>query len=108
MSFSDPTYRIKVRKQGDYFVDDTATGVTLNTIKSDQQDIFAQLQSIEQLHSDVLYSMGHKLAIDKCSFYAADYQRGKIQHEHKLINELPGTVHIREGHTTHPINVKRL
>ena len=108
MSFSDPTYSIKVRKQGDYFVDDTATGVTLNTLRADQRDIFEQLQDIEQLHSDVLFSLGHKLAIDKCSFYAADYIRGKIQHEHKLIHELPGTVHIREGHTSHPTNVKRL
>ena len=64
-----------------YFIDDTATGATINTLKADQRDIFEQLQFIEQLHSDILFSLGHKLAIDKCSFYAADFQRGKLKHE---------------------------
>lgn len=77
MLFTDPSYSVKVRKQGDYFIDDTATGVTLNILKQDQRNIFDQLQCIEQLHSDILFSIGHKLAIDKCSFYAADYIRGK-------------------------------
>lgn len=108
MKFADPTYSLKVRKQGDYFVDDTATGVTLNTLKQDQRDIFEQLQCLEQLHSDVLFSMGHKLAIDKCSFYAADFNRGKYKHEFKLIHELPGSLHVRETHTSNPIPVKRL
>ena len=108
MHFFNPTKSTTVRKQGDYFVDDTATGVTLNTLKSDQRDIFDQLNFIEQLHSDILFSLGHKLAIDKCSFYAADYHRGKLKHDYKLIHELPGCVHIRETHTSAPINVKRL
>ena len=108
MSFRDPTYTFKVKKQGDYFVDDTATGVTLNTLKQDQHDVFDQLQFIEQLHSDILFSLGHKLAIDKCSFYAADYERGKFKHEHKLIHEMPGSINIRETHTSAPISVKRL
>ena len=108
MLFNDPTYSIKVRKQGDYFVDDTATGVTLNTLKNDQRDIFGQVNYIEQLHSDILFSLGHKLAIDKCSFYAADYVRGKFKHEHKLIHEFPGGIYIRETHDSAPIPVKRL
>ena len=108
MLFYDPTGSVKVRKQGDYFVDDTATGVTLNTLRQDQRDIFQQLQFIEQLHSDILFSMGHKLAIDKCSFYAADYCRGKFKHDFKLIHEIPGSISIREAHTSEPIAVKRL
>ena len=108
MYFHDPTYSIKICKQGDYFIDDTATGVIINTLKADQRDIFEQLQFIEQLHSGILFSLGYKLAIDKCSFYTADFQRGKIKHEWKLIHELPGSVHIREGHHTQPIGVKRL
>ena len=108
MFFHDPDKKLTVRKQGNYFVDDTATGVTLNTLRADQRDIFDQLNFIEQLHSDILFSLGHKLAIDKCSFYAADYIRGNLKHAHKLILELPGTIHIRETHTSNPINVKRL
>ena len=108
MFFHGPGKQLTVRKQGDYFVDDTAIGVTLNTLRADQRDIFDQLNFIEQLHSDILFSLGHKLAIDKCSFYAADYIRGKLKHEHKLIHELPGTIHIRETHTSNRINVKRL
>ena len=108
MLFNDPSYSIKVKKQGDYFVDDTATGVTINTLRQDQKDLFDQLNFIEQLHSDILFSLGHKLAIDKCSFYAADYVRGKLKHEHKLIHELPGCINIRETHDSSPISVKRL
>ena len=108
MQFEDPSYSIKVLKQGDYFFDDTATGVTLNTLKQDQRDVFDQLQFIEQLHSDILFSMGHKLAIDKCSFYAADYITGKYKHDFKLIHEFPGAIHIRETHTSEPITVTRL
>lgn len=108
MSFHDPTYSLKVKKQGDYFVDDTATRVTLNTLKQDQQDVFDQLRFIEQLHCDVLCSLGHKLAIDNYSFYAADYERGKCKHVHKLIHEMPGSINIRETHTSAPISVERL
>jgi len=108
MYFHDPTYSLKVRKQGDYFVDDTATGVTLNTLRNDQKTIFDQLNFIEQLHSDILFSLDHKLALDKCSFYAADYTRGKLKHEHKLIHELPGSILVRETHTSTLISVKRL
>lgn len=91
-------HSLKVRKQGDYFVDDTATGVILNTLKEDQKNIFDQLNFIEKLHSNILFSLGHKLAIDKCSFYVADYARGKLKHEQKLIHELPGNISVRETH----------
>ena len=61
-------------------MDDTVTGVTLNTLNENQKDILEQLNCIEQLHSDILFSLGHKLAIDKCSYYAADYTWGKPKH----------------------------
>ena len=66
------------------------------TLKADQKDVFDQLQFIEQMHSDIRFSMGHKLAIGKCSFYNEDHHWRGIKHEWKLIHELPG------------INVKQL
>ena len=68
MSFQDPTGEIKVQKCGDFFVDDTATGVSENNIK-DGKSALEHLQKDEQKHALLLFATGHMLALYKCLFY---------------------------------------
>ena len=42
MHFHDPTHQLSIRKRGDFFLDDTATGITINTVHPDK-NILQQL-----------------------------------------------------------------
>ena len=77
MYYYDPTNKITFKKRGDFFVDDTSTGVTGNTIFEDKT-ILEQLAHDEQVHTHVLYAMGHKLALDKCCYYLMVFARDMV------------------------------
>ena len=64
MKFVDPTGDVIVEKNGDFFVDDTATGVTENKI-SDDKIVLEHLQKDEQKHTFLLFASGHLLALFK-------------------------------------------
>ena len=77
MHYYDPTNEINVKKRGDFFVDDTSTGVTGNTVFEDKT-ILEQLTNDEQVHAQVLFVMGHKLALDKCCYYLMVFARDMV------------------------------
>ena len=68
MEFSDLSNEYSITKRGDFFIDDTATGITMNRMFKNN-NIFEQLKHDEQKHAHILFAMGHKLALDKCSYY---------------------------------------
>ena len=107
MKFLDPSGTIYVKIRGDFFVGDTATGVTLNTVFLNFT-ILQQLAHDKQIHAHFLFTMGHKLALDKCSYYILTFVRDGIRHRCCLIHECPGEMHLRETFTSNPVKVKRL
>ena len=107
MYFFDPSKSLHVRRTGDHFVDDRANGTNLSAMTSDIS-LLQQLQHDEQFHAHVLFSLGHKLAIDKCKFYIATFQRDSIRHRHKRISEEPGVMSIQETFESEPVPVRRL
>jgi len=52
--------------------------------------------------------MGHKLALDKCSFYLVEFIRDKLDYRMKYKEELPGTLRLKEGYGTVLKEIKRL
>ena len=79
MHYYDPDHKHDVKRRGDFFVDDTSTGVTQNTLFPNN-NILDQLAHDEQVHSHVLYAMGHKLELDKCNYYLVTFKRDGIKH----------------------------
>ena len=106
MHFTNPRGTIRVDKNGDWFVDDTALGVTSNIMK--EVSILKQLEHDQQKHAYVLFAMGHKLALDKCSFYLVEFIRDKLEYRIKYIQELPGELKLREGYDMELKTIKRL
>ena len=107
MKFLDPSGDTNVKKRGDFFVDDTSTGVTLNTVFKNFT-ILQQLAHDEQIHAHILFAMGYKLALDKCSYYILTFVRDGIRHRCSLIHEFPGEMYLRETFTSNPVLVKLL
>ena len=70
--------------------------------------ILKQLEHDQQKHAYVLFAMGHKLALDKCSFYLVEFIRDKLEHRIKYIQELPGELKLREGYDMELKTIKRL
>ena len=68
MRFSDPSGDIEIVKNCDFFVDDTATGVSENCIQ-DGASVLEHLRRDEQRHAFLLFAAGHLLALFKCIFY---------------------------------------
>ena len=67
MKFVDPTGTIEIEKIFDFFVDDTAIGVSENCI-NDGATVLEHLRRDEQRHSFLLFAAGHLLALFKCIF----------------------------------------
>ena len=72
------------------------------------KNIFDQLKHDEQKHAHILFAMGHKLALDKCSYYILHFVRDGIKHRCSLIDEYPGDIWLQETFTSTPVRVKRL
>ena len=107
MHFFDPQQRLHVRRTGDHFVDDCANGTNKNTI-TNELTVLQQLQKDEQFHAHALCVLAHKLAINKCRFYLATFQRKGILHKHKNINQEAGIMNIQETFSSDPAPVRRL
>lgn len=85
MIFKDPFGNVVVVKIADYFVDDTATGVTENAVE-DERSVLEHLQDTEQKHADILHVCGHKLALDKCVYYYTKFKRVGLEYKHTSIS----------------------
>ena len=107
MTFQSLDGDVKVEKCGDYFVDDTATGVTENNVRA-EKTVLEELGQLEQTHAFLMFAEGHKIAFDKCSFYNVDFEREKNGHRLKRIDECPGELLLKEGFEQQPKNIKRL
>ena len=98
--------KIYVNKCGDFFVDDTATGVTENNVRN-CKTILEELANLEQTHAYLMYGGGHKIAFDKCTFYLVEFTRDKLEHRHVTISEMPGELYLKEGFGLEPKKIKR-
>ena len=107
MRFISSEGHIIVEKNGDFFVDDTSTGVTANCVKG-SATVLEQLMEDEQWHAYALFSAGHRLALHKCSFYIVEFQRKGLKYVCKTIDELPGEMKLREGFNLAEKTVPRL
>ena len=106
MQYTDPTRQIQISKIGDFFVDDTSTAVTEETIPK-HSTILKELGNTEQKHAFYLFTLGHKIAFDKCKYYLAEFIRDGIRYRHKSIQEHPGELHLREGFNQQPTKIER-
>lgn len=107
MHHYDPDQKNQVKKHGDFFVDDTSTGITQNTVFYDNS-ILDQLAHDEQVHSHILFAMGHNLALDKCRYYLVLFKRDGIKHHTCLVHEFLGELTLQEAFDSLPVTVKRL
>ena len=107
MKFVSFDNNVEVNKKNDMFVDDTASGVTENCI-TNGKSLTQQLQADEQLHASLLFSAGHRLASQKCSWYLARYKRKGL--EYKIIpkNSHDEDVYIKEGFQYQEKKIHRL
>ena len=96
MKFCSFDGRIIVVKKGDFFINDTATGVTENCVRNGNT-VLMQLKNDEQLHAFLLFAAGHRLALHKCSFYLVEFTRDKLSYRCLNMNELPGSLDLQEG-----------
>ena len=108
MEFQDPDDTIKVKRNGDVFVDDTALGVTINCKKEHNTNALEQLKEDQQKHALLLYASGHKLAFDKCSFYWIRFIREGLKQRHCMNHEEPGELYVKEGYGHEEKRIKRL
>ena len=107
MQFVDPTGNIEVKKCGDFFVDDTATGVSANHI-SDGKTTLEHLRKDEQKHALLLYATGHMLALYKCLFYYFMLKISGTRFVHTTIDETPGELEIKPKHEGFMQRIRRL
>ena len=105
--FEDPERTIQVNKIADYFVDDTSTGVNIHAI-NDDKSVLEHLHDTEQTHAHILFSAGHKLALDKCSYYIADFKHRGTKYYYQSINDLPGELNLQESFSPDTVTVPRL
>ena len=107
MKFVSKDGKIVICKKGDFFVDDTSTGVTGNCLFL-RNTVLQQLQHDEQWHAFALYSAGHKLALHKCSYYLIEFKRKGTNYVCKMNEEFPGDLYLREGFQAEETLVPRL
>ena len=107
MKFENPDKTLKVEKNGDIFVDDTALGVTKNC-SNNGNDALEQLKEDQQKHAYLLYASGHKLALDKCAFYWIKYVQEGLHQRPMMNHEAPGELYLREGYGGEEKKIKRL
>ena len=107
MRFQSFDGKIIVVKKGDFFIDDTATGVTADCVQ-DGNTVLMQLKNDEQLHAFLLFAAGHRLALHKCSFYLVSYERKGLGYRFLSAEELEGQLHLREGFNEQEKKVPRL
>lgn len=107
MTFTDPTGEISVNKRDDFFVDDTATGVSENNI-TDNQTVLQHLEHDGQKHALLLFATGHMLALYKCLFYYSVFKLSGTRFIHSNISDAPGEVHIRPKHNGFVEKIRRL
>ena len=107
MKFISSDGHIIVEKNGDFFVDDTSTGVTNNCVKGGNT-VLEQLKEDEQWHAYALFSAGHRLALHKCSFYLVEFRRKGLRYVCKTKAELPGDMFLQEGFGLDAKQVPRL
>ena len=105
--YYDPSGDNEVRKCGDYFIDDTATAVTMNTVEAGRT-IFDQAQHDEQVHAHTLNAMGHLMKNAKSSYYIMHHVRDHILPSCGLIHELNGEIYIQETFDSEPVKMHRL
>lgn len=105
MRFTNPDGVINVSTIGDHFVDDRASGVTENTTTLTPLE---QLALDEQKHAYLLFPAGHKLALDKCSFYYYGFHRIGTKSHHTSVLTLPGDLNLKEGFDSPYVTIKRL
>ena len=110
MKFQDPSRTLLIQRTGDFFVDDRANGTTANAISSTSTeiDILSQFQKDEQIYAHALFSLGHKLALDKYKYYIAKYKRNPIRYKHMSIAEAPGELKIRDSFDGEPFVIQRV
>ena len=106
MLFTDPEECIKVEKNANLFVDDTALGVTKN--QCGDKNALQQLILDQQKHAFLLFASGHKLALDKCMYYWIDFIRDGDKYRHKFIEEMDGDMYLQEGYQYSRQKIKRL
>ena len=107
MRFTNYDQSITVEKAGDFFVDDTSTGVTANNVP-EASTLIDELEKNEQLHAHLMFCEGHKIAFDKCYFYLAAYKRKGNEYVHKTKDEKPGELWLRETYNSELIQITRL
>ena len=107
MRFQSYDGKIIVVKKGDFFIDDTATGVTADCVQGGNT-VIMQLKNDEQLHAFLLFAAGHRLALHKCSFYLVSFERKGLGFRFLSAEELEGQLHLREGFDEPPKEVPRL
>lgn len=107
MLFQDPTGDICVKKCSDFFVDDTATGVS-ETCIHDGRSALEHLQQDEQRHAHLLFATGHMLALYKCLFYFYFFKIIGTRFVHTTIDESPGELYISPRHGGFSQRVRRL
>ena len=101
MKFVDPTGEI------DFFVDDTATGVSENCIHNGKT-ILEHLQRDEQRHSFLLFAAGHLLTLFKCIFYYYSLKLVGTKFVHTSNADLPGEMHLQSKYGGDFEKIKRL
>ena len=107
MTFQDPTGSIKIHKCSDFFVDDTASGVSANNI-TDLGNALKALQQDEQKHALLLSATGHMLALYKCLFYFYFFKITGTRFVHTSIEESPGDLFIKPKYNGFTERIRRL
>ena len=107
MKFEDPFRTICVLKVADFFIDDTATGTNANAILPGHS-VLEHLRNTEQIHADLLYVSGHRLALEKCAYYVIHFKRKGFKYIAKSIDEDPGTLELKDAETGKMVTIKRL
>ena len=105
MHFQDPEGKYNIKRNADFFVDDTALGVAHANMSENES--IASLQRDQQKHAYLLFATGHKLALDKCHYYWVSFIREGTRHRHKLIHEMPGDLKIKPGYNMDEVIIRR-
>ena len=74
----------------------------------DYASVFEHLAHTEQKHDHELFAAGHKLALDKCSYYLTDFKRHGPSLKYRWIQDLPGELHLNETFHHNLVRVPRL
>lgn len=107
MKFVDPFNTICIVKVADFFIDDTATGTNENAIPPGHS-VLDHLRDTEQIHADLLFVSGHRLALEKCAYYVIHFHRKGFKYVPKTISEDPGELQLRDAESGKLVTIQRL